>query len=525
MVAEMQSRSFLACVRAYPGCLAYGGMDVQVDAVTYDSRSVRPGMVFVCVPGFVEDGTRFWEEARVQGAAAFVVETQEARMALEKQGVPWALVESAREALAYFSQLFMDWPAQTLRVQACFGASGRESLARLLQTWFQSVTGRAACLYGMQQVFGDLCYYGGRTVPQALEWAKGLAAAKQAGMDWVFVPIAEAALELHRAAWMDWDTVYLLPGAPDPNCKAFRDSLLKARRAVVCVEDAVGRSWYQLFRDRNIPCLRVGRSEEADVQITASASQEQAAFLGQQVRCRFETQQGVHEQVWDLQVPGPFHPLNLAMGWARLLMEENADLDRAAQGLTDLILPGHTEPVVTGSGKRLVLDAAWRPEPLRALLRGLRPWVQPGGRLLLLFGSGGERPREQRLELGRVCAEEADGVILTVSHPRSEGSEGIVAQLEEGFLQVENRPVCRCIPDRKQAILALLEESTPQDLCILAGRGEEGYLIDAKSLEFGSDASVLEQIDGPLKIRAKLSHHPNAWTESRDWALHTKGID
>lgn len=542
-------------LQTYPLRLCGPDKNPEIVDITDDSRRVHPGVLFVCISGTRVDGHAYLREAVDQGAVAVLLSDPDQMPEDLRSQIPWGIVEDARDAFAFCSQAFYGWPARSLRVVACIGGAGRKSVARLGQRLWTRLGLPAGVQYGMHLVLGEEDCLQSRSTPQAREYATGLAAAKQAGIHTVFLPLSTLDLELKRAGWIDPAAVILLG---TDSLSPAEEAFLARAPLVILPANHPEQLKRGVERRKKLEGKGLAPTPQLDVQKPqAEREQRRITFLCPPFPVpdsrRDETEippppadlilqtvepwheslstvltwsyRGIPQPTLTLRTPGAYAAENLmsliALG---LGFEESQDHEEGTGNWIEAVtavaptlqIPGHTEPWITPSGLRGVIDSAWRAEDLERLQHRLRPWVQAGGRILLLYGSGGERPREDRIQQGHACVTgNADWVCLTVSHPRSEGGESVVADLRAGVAEAlsergqQNLTVI-CEPDRRRAIQLLLQEAKPQDLCLLTGKGEEGYLIDKQTLELVTDREILESAGAIFDKKASQSpkHDP-----------------
>lgn len=502
-------------LQTYPVRAASCPDRLLLEDVVYDSRRVRPGVAFVCIRGSLQDGHLFLREALAKGAAAVVLEDPEVWRSIAgaaaapegRDAVAFVLVDDAREALASLCEACYGQPDRRLALIACAGDAGRESMARLGAALLRRAGFSTGWMAGMRLEINGEEVCTGRSVPQAREYATGLAAMVQAGCEAALLPLSHEAWHWKRAAFLTPSVAWTGELAALPEL-AEKEALLEAEALIIRTGTEAARELAEEAKKRGRLVLRYGFTEEADVRVLSiEPLRRPDGSLSLQTRLEWSLF-GEKQEALLLPVPGSLHALHvlgLRCLWelvSRGLLRHKpggetekrtpAESERLFRSFAEeAFLCGHSEPLMLKNGLRLVIDSAWREDRLEALLRSLRPWVEAPGRLVLLFGSGGERPYEDRLAQGRACAHGADAVILTVSNPRSEGGRRVVSQLLEGYRAGGGRSEPGLYPDRREALAALLELGRPEDLLVVAGRGEEEYLIDAQSLDFLTDRELL----------------------------------
>lgn len=544
--------TFQQLIREYPVGVRTCHLDAVLTDVAYDSRRVRPGSLFVCIRGRKTDGHLYFEEAVRRGAAAILVESVQAVPQAYWQAFPWAQVEDAREALGFACQRLWGWPAEQLQLVTCIGESGRETYARLAFELDRICADprRSGVLYRMNLAWETLDHqlemvYTSRSVPQAREYATGLATLVQAGVKRAYLPLSRESLNLKRAAWMRPTYVLIGDWQPEETELAAVKTLLQGAEGVVLARETTSSKGFEVLyhwaKAHHKRVITYGSHPQADVRLIEVQPQA-GEGLGLRLKWAFK---GQVQQPLQLRLATRFLVRGLLAWMALALLEQQPaplegelganevfaaagqphsvchsdacapaaahstlsldpdtlarlkTLSRAAQAVQ---LPDHAQAWISPQGHRYLLDGAWRPEQLAHLLADVRPFVQPGGRLHLVYGSGGGRPEADRLAQGAACARGADYSWLTVSQPRNEDPHQIVQALLQGHATVAPDRAS-AYPTRLEALSACAAQLKPADLCVVAGLGEEGYQIDQHTLDFTTDRERLEQIYAPSHPR------------------------
>jgi len=440
--------------------LGAGPGDVEVTGLAYDDRRVAPGTVFFCVPGLTRDGHDFAPRAVERGAAALVVARP---LGL---GVPEVLVDDVRAAMAAAAARFHGDPTARLPVVGITGTNGKTTSAFLVRGLLEAV-GRPCGLLGtVTSVVGGERRPVVRTTPEAIE-LQGLFAEMLARGDRACaMEVSSHALELHRVDGVRF-AVALFTNLSQDHLDFHPDmeSYFQAKRRlfhldpgvrIVNVDDPWGRRLAEEFPD----AITVGiESEDAEVRaLEVSGDPEGSDFVlraeGERLPVR-------------LPLPGRFNVANALGAWAaaRALGEDPARL-AAALGAAPRV-PGRLEPVEAGQPFTVLVDYAHKPDALASVLAAAREAAP--GRVLVVFGAGGDRDRGKRPLMGEIAARLADVALVTSDNPRSEDPERImdeiVAGAPGGGLERE--------VDRRTAIARALALAEAGDVVVIAGKGHE----------------------------------------------------
>ncbi|HEX2161549.1 MAG TPA: UDP-N-acetylmuramoyl-L-alanyl-D-glutamate--2,6-diaminopimelate ligase [Thermoleophilaceae bacterium] len=434
-----------------------GAPEVEVSGLAYSSRSVSPGTLFFCVPGFKADGHDFAPDAVERGAAALVCERP---LGL---GVPEVVVDDVRAAMGPVAARFHDDPTARLRVVGITGTNGKTTTAFLVRDVLEAAGVRTGLLGTVKQVVGGVEEPVVHTTPEAIDLQATFRRMVDGGDAACAMEVSSHALELGRAAGIHFACRVFTNLTQDhldfhPDMEAY---FLAKRRlfdgpgpAIVNVDDAYGRRL----------------AEELDAPTTYaidSAADFRACDVGFDVKgARFtaETPDGPLEVTTSL--PGLFNVSNAlaALATARAL---GVDPEACRTGLARAgRVPGRLEPVDEGQRFGVFVDFAHTPDSLDNVLRAARDLTER--RLHVVFGAGGDRDRAKRPLMGAAAAARADRVIVTSDNPRSEDPEAIVAEVLEG-----TGPGAEREPDRRKAIELAVATAAPGDVVVIAGKGHE----------------------------------------------------
>ncbi len=431
--------------------------DVEISALAYDDRRVVPGTLFFCVPGFARDGHDFALAAIARGAAALVVERP---LGL---GVPEVVVDSARAAMAPAAARFHGDPTAALDVVGVTGTNGKTTTAFLVRGLLEAA-GRQCGLLGTVTAF-----VGGqerpvtRTTAEAIELQRDFAAMRAGGDVACAIEVSSHALALHRADAIHFAAAVFTNLTQDhldfhPTMEEY---FLAKRRlfemapgvSVINVDDAYGRRLAgELEGAITFAIEREATYRAVDVETGLSGSRFTALTSDGPLALRTP-------------LPGRFNVQNVlaALAVVRALgvpAEQVAEaLPRAGR------VPGRFEPVDEGQGFAVLVDYAHTPDSLENVLNAARELTR--GRVLCVFGCGGDRDRGKRPLMGEIAQRLVDRAIVTSDNPRSEDPEAIIAEVLAGGPRLEWEV------DRRVAIGAAIAAAADGDVVVIAGKGHE----------------------------------------------------
>lgn len=451
---------------------------VDIRDVQYDSRHIGAGDLFVAMRGGTADGNRFIESALAKGAAAVVTDSPDVyeKLRLEHSGIGAALVEHGRRALAEASSAVFGHPQQHLALSGITGTNGKTTTAFLLEAMLRSV-GRQCVLIGtIETHIAGKVRESPHTTPESRDVLELFAEGIKAGATEAVMEMSSHALDQERVWGLPVDVAIFTNLTQDHldyhgtmekyfSAKARLFEGVGApppRVAVVNVDDPYGRRIVEAADRSHL--IRYGLGAGADY------AAEQITMRAGETRFRMKTPEGSV----DVRSPltGRVNIYNLlaaaVAAHARGLTLEQV----AAAAETGAQVPGRFEVVPSKSGFTVVVDYAHTDDALRNLIALGRELVHdPGGRVVTLFGCGGDRDRTKRPRMGRAAGEGSDLVVLTSDNPRSEDPAAIVAEALAGVR--ETGTPCIVEEDRARAIETAIRLARKEDIVLLAGKGHE----------------------------------------------------
>lgn len=445
-----------------------GDPQAGVGGGAHDSREVTPGSLFFCVVGERDDGHDFATQAVQAGAAALCVER---RVALD---VPQLVVRKVREAMPLVGAALYGNPSEQLVMLGVTGTNGKTTTTYLLDA-IARADGRTTGLIGtIETRVGKELRPGVRTTPESLDLQKLLAEMLVAGVDTVSMEVTSHALVLNRvdgvrfssAGFTNLTQDHLDFHADMEEYFAAKASLFtpqRAERGAVNVDDPYGQ---RIRKASGISCVGFGRVEAAEVR----ASEVELEPTGS----RFTVVTPKGETQLSTSLAGPFNVSNCLAATA-IALQAGIGLDAIERGIASLrTVPGRFESVDAGQPFAVVVDYAHTPDSLdNVLVAARRVAALKGGRVITVFGCGGDRDRGKRPLMGMAAARGADYLIVTSDNPRSEVPEAIVGEILEGVRAVSAEGPDAALVDRRAAIEHALAEARPDDVVVIAGKGHE----------------------------------------------------
>jgi UDP-N-acetylmuramoyl-L-alanyl-D-glutamate--2,6-diaminopimelate ligase len=439
--------------------LGEGPADVDVTALAFDNRLVEPGALFFCVTGFTRDGHDFAPDAVARGAAALVV-TRPPGL-----GVPEVRVDDVRAAMAHAAARFHGDPTRTLRVVGVTGTNGKTTTSFLLRDVLEAAGIRTGLIGTVTSIVGGRERAVERTTPEAIDLQRLFAEMLEAGDEACVMEVSSHALELRRASGIHWAAALFTNLTQDhldfhPTMEDYfraKRRLFEAAEGVrlANADDAYGRRLADEFRGT--------RTFAIDAPADLRARDVSSGFTGS----AFALEAGGETFDVSIPLPGRFNVLNAlgAFGAARALgVEPGVAVGALASAGR---VPGRFEPVDEGQPFAVLVDYAHTPDSLENVLRAAHDLGS--GRVVCVFGCGGDRDRGKRPLMGEIAARLADWAILTSDNPRSEDPEAILDEVEAGMGEAPHERE----GDRRAAIRRAVGVAEAGDVVVIAGKGHE----------------------------------------------------
>jgi UDP-N-acetylmuramoyl-L-alanyl-D-glutamate--2,6-diaminopimelate ligase len=441
--------------------LSAGAASIEIAALAYDSRLVTPGTLFFCVPGQRSDGHDHAADAVARGAAALVVERP---LSL---GVPEVEVESVRAAMAPIAVRFYGDPSAALRVVGVTGTNGKTTSVFLLAALLAAAGEQCALLGTVKSVIGGREGPVIHTTPEAIDLQASFRAMLDGGDRACAMEVSSHALELHRVDGTRFAAALFTNLTQDHlDFHATMEDYFAAKRrlfefapalAVINLDDPYGRRLAREHPDAST----FGLDQAADY----GAREVRFGVAG----ARFVATTPEGEVELRTRLPGRFNVAN-ALGAVATAHGLGVGLELIAAELPDIApAPGRFQALDEGQSFTVLIDYAHTPDSLENVLRAARSLTE--GRLLAVFGCGGDRDRGKRPQMGRISAELADLTFVTSDNPRSEEPAAIVAEIFAGVATEGAR--VEAIVDRHAAIARAISLARRGDAVVIAGKGHE----------------------------------------------------
>jgi len=475
--------------------------NIPIKGITCDSRKVEEGFLFVCITGYKLDGHQFVEDAIRRGAVAIVGEKE---LSLPPD-IEYIKVENSRKTMANIISLFYGNPANSLNLIGITGTNGKTTTAFMVKNILKNAGYQVGLIGTIEVHIGEEVVSTNLTTPDSFEIQKLFAEMVERGIKWVVMEVSSHALKLDRVEGCKFKVSVFTNFTQDhldfhPTIEDYwstKAHLLDFQPqyinpiAVFNGDDKEVRKLIPTFGGH-----RVVFTISKDLEDLISANTIIKAF-----NLKFTSGGTIFNFLWEgktyevnLKLLGCFNVYNAIAALGATLSLGIAP-EVAISALEDMQpVKGRFQPVWAGQQFKAIVDYAHTPDGLENILKSLREITL--GKLIVVFGCGGDRDPFKRPLMGRIAAKLADFVIITSDNPRSEDPNKIIAEIYAGVKEVELEKKVSCIlePDRKKAIALAVERASSFDTVLVAGKGHETYqLIGKERLPF-DDTEVLKEV-------------------------------
>ena len=471
---------------------AKGDLEQDIIGIESNSKKVQPGYIFVAIKGFSFDGHQYIEEAVKNGAIAVVVEKINKELISKLSNITIIVAKNTREFLAIASSNFYENPSKKFKLIGITGTKGKTTTTYMIKDILEKA-GKKVGLIGTVAVYinGEKIEDSERTTPESLELQKIFSKMVEQGTEYVVMEVSSQSLKLHRVDGCDFDMVVFTNLSEDhisakehPNTKDYFESKLKlfkmCKTGFVNIDDLYGAKIPSMFPDSEITRYGIDNPGEViakDITITNSSVDFKVKLSDRNERVKVD-------------IPGRFTVYNALVAIC-ICKKIGVDPEIIKDALLKVKVPGRSEMVDNKLELPIMIDFAHTPESLQNILKAVKSYTK--GRVICVFGCGGDRDARKRPLMGEISGKIADYTIVTSDNPRTEDPQVIVNQIEEGIKKTKGK--YEVIVDRKEAIKKAIEMAKKTDIVVLAGKGHELYQeINDKKYDFDERTIIREII-------------------------------
>ncbi len=465
---------------------AKGNLHIDIRGVTYDSRKALPGYLFVCIDGFATDGHQYAQQAVDNGAAALIVQKDVSLV----EDVTVVKVENTREALAVISAQWFGNPSQSMDLIGVTGTKGKTTTTYMIRSILEKQGQTVGLIGTVANCIGTEKIPARRTTPESYDLQEMFDKMKEKGAQSVVMEVSSQGLKLHRVTGCAFSVGVFtnfskdhIGGFEHPDMEDYfksKQMLFNLCKQGVVNKDATHAQ--RVIAEASCPILTYAIENDADVRASNIVTHSNSV--------EFDVDTPWFKDHIKVSVPGLFSVYN-ALAAISVCGLKGVDAALIKEGLLNVQVPGRAEVVPTpGKPYTVMIDYAHTPDSLENILTTVKGFVK--GRLISVFGCGGDRDRSKRPAMGEISGRIADFTIVTSDNPRTEEPSQILKDIEEGIKKTQGEYIV--IEDRTQAIRYAMEHAGDQDVIVLSGKGHETYQIFKDKTIHYDEREIVENI-------------------------------
>ena len=486
----MELKSILAGIE---GLKVKGDLNLEIKEIENNSKEVKKGYLFVAIKGYSVDGHQFVNDAIENGATAIMIQEGCDLKSLKiPEDVTIIMAKDTREGLAIASSNFYGNPSSKFKLIGVTGTKGKTTTTFMIKEILEKA-GHKVGLIGTIATYinGKMIEESSRTTPESLELQKTFAEMVKQEVEYVVMEVSSQSLKLHRVDGCDFNLVVFTNFSEDhisekehPDMKDYFESKLKLFKmcdnGIINVDDLQVSKIPKLFPESNILTYGIDNYCEVlakDVTITNSYVDFRVKVSDRNERVK-------------VSIPGRFSVYN-ALAAICVAKKVGISSDKVIEALAQIRVPGRSEMVENKKEIPIMIDYAHSPESLQNILSAVKSYTR--GKVISVFGCGGDRDKAKRPIMGEISGRIADFTFITSDNPRTEKPEEIVAEIEKGIKKTKGN--YKVVVDRTEAIKEAIAMATKLDIIVLAGKGHEPYQeINGEKLPYDERIIVKEII-------------------------------
>ena len=470
-----------------------GNIDIAINKIEYDSSKIGESDVFVAIEGFKTDGHEYIAEAVRNGATGIVVNKEEVEYVKEicrnlPQEVCIIVTEDTRKILSHIACRYYDNPSSKLSVIGITGTKGKTTTAYMIRDILKQSGKKVGLIGTIYNEYADVKEEATRTTPESLDLQRMLSDMASKEIQYVVMEVSSHALSLHRVDGIHFDIgVFTNLSEEHLDFHCTMDEYLKAKAklfencafSIINADDLYTPKLLKLIDGK---IAKFGLDNKAEV--TATEVRVNNDYVD------FKMYINRQPQVIKVAIPGRYTVYN-ALAAITVTSMLNAQMQDILVALSNVKVPGRSEVVDINKSFAVIVDYAHTPSSLEAILVNTKKYVK--GRVICVFGCGGNRDTLKRAEMGRIAGQYANFTVITTDNPRDEKPEDIAKEIESGIK--ETRGLHKVILNRKEAIKFAMRIAWKNDTVIIAGKGHETYqeLAGGKKVPF-DDREIVKAI-------------------------------
>lgn len=470
----------------------YGDKNINISGIAYDSRRVKKDNLFVCIKGLKTDGHKYIEGAIEKGARALIIEKNlKDIVEIDRNKISVIRVDDSREALSKLSANFYDHPSKRIKVIGITGTNGKTSITYLIRSILKANNKKTSVIGTMKNMILDKEYKTSNTTPESLELQYLFNEMVRKDVDVCSMEVSSHSLDLKRVENVDFN-IGLFTNLTADHLDFHKDmeSYKKAKQKlfyktsdvnIINIDDKYGKQIYDEVKELKTPVLSYGINNSCD--IYAEKIDMHATYSN------FKIVTPKYSGDVRINIPGLFSIYNI-LATISVCYFIGYSFDDIAKDI-ECIKPirGRFEPVENDKGITVIVDYAHTPDALENVLKTINQFAK--GKIITVFGCGGDRDATKRPIMGKVAYDLSDYCIITNDNPRSEDPKTIVADILQGIGSDKNK--YKIITDRREAINEAIKIAKKDDIVLIAGKGHETYqIINNEVFDFDDKKVAME---------------------------------
>lgn len=465
-----------------------GDTNIDINKIEYNSQKIESNDVFVAIKGYKEDGNDYIKEAVEKGAVCIV--TEDELNTNELPNITIVRVQNSRIALSLIASKYYDFPARKLKLIGITGTKGKTTTAYMIRDILNASGKKTGMIGTIYNTYGNVCIEASRTSPESLDLQKLLKDMVDAQMEYVVMEVSSHSLVLDRVYGLHFAIgIFTNLSQEHLDFHGTMDNYLLAKSKLFEMCDFAlvnGDDIHTPRLKKMIKCKTATFGLDNAVNITAS----DVRINNNNVEFKMYVNKMLETIV--INIPGRFTVYNAlaAIGTCSLL---GAQMDAILLALSNIKVPGRSEIIDVQKTFTVMVDYAHNPSSLEAILSSIKKYVK--GRIICVFGCGGNRDKEKRPMMGEISGRLADFTVITTDNPRNEDPSIIMKEIEDGVKKTKG--LYKIIENRKDAIAFAMRIAWKNDLVLIAGKGHETYqeLKNGKRIDFDERKVVKDIAD------------------------------
>ena len=475
------------------GLKAKGDLNIDIKKIEYDSNKTEENTMFIAIKGYEEDGHKYIMEAIKNGATAILAQIDVDRNILKQipDNVAIIIAEDTRYAMSIASSNFYGNPSNKFKLIGITGTKGKTTTSFMIKSILQKEGKKVGLIGTIGSFIGNKkVEENDRTTPESLELQKLFSKMAEQGCEVVIMEVSSQSLKLNRVVGCKFDIAVFTNFSEDhisknehPNMEDYFKSKLKliemSKVSYVNIDNIYTAKIPEIYKDKEIytfatdnNCNILGK----DITITNTYAD-------------FKMKLGQKNERVKVFIPGRFTVYN-ALAAISVCLRLGCSPEKIKEALLEVKVPGRSEIVKNKKDLTIIIDYAHSPESLQNILTTVKMYTK--GRVIAVFGCGGDRDSSKRAIMGEIAGNIADLSIITSDNPRTENPKDIVKQIEEGIKKTKGK--YNIIVDRIEAIKYAIKIARKDDLILLAGKGHETYQIIGKTKNHFDEREIISDI-------------------------------